>query len=167
MRSNDIKKCLTVKYHANTFKTHEPTVRLNNEIFHTAYDIWLYFKEYGTLTKYLTSGLTDGALRLQASDKSTIIKLRNINHLSQMLADQGAKSCIELYASLRIPRVNAGRIFCLTESSYINIYVGELSYLNRFRNWIRIMAGALSIMHLCICGMSTGRNPCYQIENMQ
>ena len=68
-----------------------------------------------------------------------------------MLADQGAKSCIELYASLRIPRVNAGRIFCLTESSYINIYVGELSYLNRFRNWIRIMAGALSIMHLCIC----------------
>ena len=71
------------------------------------------------LTRYLTSGLTDEALRLQASYKSTIIKLRNSNHSSQMAADE-AKSSIEFYASLRIPRVNAGRIFCLTESSYIN-----------------------------------------------
>ena len=59
------------------------------------------------LTRYLTSGLADEALRLQASYKSTTIKLRNTNHLSQMLADQEAKSYIELYASLRILRVNA------------------------------------------------------------
>ena len=74
------------------------------------------------LTRYLTSGLTDEALRLQASYlwyKSTIIKLRNSNHSSQMAADE-AKSSIEFYASLKIPRVNAGRIVCLTESSYIN-----------------------------------------------
>ena len=84
------------------------------------------------LTRYLTSGLTDEALRLQASYlwyKSTIIKLRNSNHSSQMAADE-ARSCIELYASLRIlptqvhpVRVNSKSAFLHEYSALLNLVI--------------------------------------------
>ena len=73
------------------------------------------------LTRYLTSGLTDEALRLQASYKSTIIKLRNSNHSSQMAADE-AKSCIEFYASLRILHVNS-KSSILEYSALLNLVI--------------------------------------------
>ena len=74
------------------------------------------------LTRYLTSGLTDEALRLQASYKSTTIKLCNSNHLSQMLADE-AKSCIEFYASLRILHVNSKNGILQEYSALLNLVI--------------------------------------------
>ena len=63
------------------------------------------------LTRYLTSGLTDEALRLQAFYKITTIKLRNSINLNKMAAMgplPRAKPCIELYASLRIRHAKSG-----------------------------------------------------------
>ena len=72
--------------HENT--TSEPTVRLNVLIFHTAYDIPAFTSKGMVLrlTRYLTSGLTDEALRLQAFYKITTIKLRNSINLNKTAA---------------------------------------------------------------------------------